>query len=55
MEQALSARIDQEQDRHSLTLDALAEVDAGRVINHKAVQDWADSLSDGDPTQRLLR
>lgn len=55
MEQALSARIDQEQDRHSLTLDALAEVDAGRVINHKAVQYWADSLSDGDPTQRLLR
>ena len=52
--QALAVRIDQEQDHHFMTHDALADVDAGRVINHQTIQDWADSLSDGDPTQRLL-
>ena len=36
-----------------MTHGALADVDATRVTNHQAVQDWADSLSDGDPTQRL--
>lgn len=53
--QALIAQIDQEHDHHFMTHDALADVDAGRVINHQTIQDWADSLSDGDPTQRLLR
>ncbi|NMZ68001.1 hypothetical protein SAMN05216370_1749 [Pseudomonas peli] len=53
--QALATRIDQEQDHHFMTHDALADVDAGRVINHQTIQDWADRLSDGDPTQRLLR
>jgi hypothetical protein len=52
--QALTAWIDQEQDHHFMTHDALADVDASRVTNHQAIQDWADSLSDGDPTQRLL-
>lgn len=28
-----------------LTHEALADVDAGRVIDHEAVQAWADSLS----------
>ena len=52
--QALTAWTDQEQDHHLMTHDALADVDASRVTNHQAVQDWADRLSDGDPTQRLL-
>ena len=45
--QALSAWIEQEEERRKLTLEALADVDAGRVIEHQAVQAWADSL-DGD-------
>jgi predicted transcriptional regulator len=45
VKQALSAWIDQEEERHRLTLEALADVDAGRVIDHQAVQAWADSLS----------
>jgi predicted transcriptional regulator len=44
VKQALSAWVDQEEERHRLTLEALADVDAGRVIDHQAVQGWADGL-----------
>jgi len=44
VKQALSAWIDQEEERSRLTREALADVDAGRVIDHQAVQAWADSL-----------
>jgi predicted transcriptional regulator len=44
MEQALAAWIDQEEERHRLTLEALDDVDASRVIEHRAVTAWADSL-----------
>lgn len=44
IKQALSASIAQEEDRDRLTQEALADVDAGRVIDHQAVQAWADSL-----------
>jgi predicted transcriptional regulator len=49
MKQALSAWIDQEEERSRLTCEALADVDAGRVIDHQAVQAWADSLSTETP------
>jgi predicted transcriptional regulator len=49
MKQALSAWIDQEDERSRLTREALADVDAGRVIDHQAVQAWADSLSTDTP------
>ena len=45
MKQALSAWVDQEEERHKLTLEALADVDAGRVIDHQSVLAWAESLS----------
>ena len=45
VKQALSAWVDQEEERHRLTLEGLADVDAGRVIDHQAVQAWADSLA----------
>ncbi|WP_295391419.1 CopG family transcriptional regulator [uncultured Thiodictyon sp.] len=38
-------KVDQEQERSRLTREALAEVDAGQVIDHQAVQAWAGSLS----------
>lgn len=47
VKQALNAWVDQEEERHRLTLEALADVDAGRVIDHQAVQAWADSLDTG--------
>lgn len=49
MKQALSAWIDQEEEHNRLTREALADVEAGRVIDHQAVQAWADSLSTDDP------
>jgi len=49
VKQALSAWIDQEEERTRLTHEALADVDAGRVIDHQAVQAWADSLSTAQP------
>jgi predicted transcriptional regulator len=49
MKQALSAWIDQEEERNHLTREALADVDAGLVIDHQAVQAWANSLSTDDP------
>jgi len=49
MKQALSAWLDQEEERERLTREALADVDAGRVIDHQAVQAWADSLGTDTP------
>ena len=49
VKQALSAWIEQEEERSRLTREALADVDAGRVIDHQAVQAWADSLSTPNP------
>ncbi|WP_261667018.1 CopG family ribbon-helix-helix protein [Erwinia mallotivora] len=49
MKQALSAWIAQEEERDRLTQEALADVDAGRVIDHHAVQAWADSLGTDKP------
>lgn len=49
VKQALSAWVEQEEERRRLTLEALADVDAGNVIDHQAVQDWADSLDSDNP------
>ncbi len=49
LKQALVTWIDQEEERGRLTRAALADVDAGRVIDHQAVQAWADSLSTNTP------
>lgn len=49
MRQAISAWVAQEEERRQMTLEALADVDAGRTISHQAVQAWADSLSSGQP------
>ena len=43
------AWVDQEEERRRLTLEALADVDAGGVIDHQAVQAWADSLDSDTP------
>jgi predicted transcriptional regulator len=49
VKQALTAWIDQEDERTRLTMEALADVDAGRVIDHQAVQAWASSLDTDKP------
>jgi predicted transcriptional regulator len=47
--QALAAWVDQEEERRRLTLEALADVDTGHVIDHQSVQAWADSLDSDTP------
>jgi predicted transcriptional regulator len=49
VKQALAAWIKQEEERNRLTQEALADVDAGHVIDHQAIQAWADSLSTDSP------
>ena len=43
IKQALAAWVVQEEERSCLTREALADVDAGRVIDHQSVQAWADT------------
>jgi len=49
MKQALSSWISQEEERDRLTQEALADVDADLVIDHKSVLAWADSLGTDKP------
>ncbi len=51
VKQALTAWVDQEEERRRLTLEGLADVDAGRVIDHQSVLAWAESLG-GNSTLR---
>lgn len=44
IKQALDAWIADEEERHLMTLEALAGVDAGEVVEHEAVTEWINSL-----------
>jgi len=52
VKQALSSWIAQEEERDRLTHEALADVSAGHVIDHQAVQAWADSLGTDESLPR---
>lgn len=45
MKQALAAWVDQEEERHRMTLEALADVDADRMVDHASMQAWAAGLA----------
>jgi predicted transcriptional regulator len=49
MKQALSLWVEHEEKRHQLTLDALADVDAGKAVDHDEVETWAESLDTSTP------
>ncbi|MDH3210254.1 MAG: ribbon-helix-helix domain-containing protein [Burkholderiaceae bacterium] len=49
VKQALCAFVEQEQQRHRLTLDGLADVDAGRTVDQLAVEAWVASLESDKP------
>ena len=44
VKQALSAWVSLEEKRHQHTLEGLADVDAGRVIDHAEVEAWAKKI-----------
>jgi len=49
VKQALAAWVDQEDERQRLTLEALADVDSGRMVDQAEVDAWAQSLSTEHP------
>lgn len=49
LEQALSEWADWEDERYRMTLEGLADVDAGRVVDHEIVRAWANSLLTDSP------
>ena len=49
VKQALAAWIDTEEAKRQLTLDAMAEVEAGKIVPDDAVQAWAETLGTGRP------
>jgi len=49
VKQALTAWVELEEERRQLTLEALADVDAANVIDHRAIQAWANSLDTDSP------
>jgi predicted transcriptional regulator len=44
MKQALSAWMQQEEELSRLTREAMADVDAGRVVDHGVVRAWSNRL-----------
>ena len=49
MKPAAAARADLEHTRHQMTLEALVDVETGRLFDHGAVTAWADSLGSDQP------
>lgn len=45
VKQALAAWVGEEEERHRLTLEGLADVTAGRVVDQADVDAWATSLN----------
>lgn len=45
VKQALMSWVELEAKRHQLTLEGLADVDAGRLVDHAAIDTWAKNLN----------
>ena len=48
IKEALIAWIELETKRHQLTLEALEDVKAGKIVKHKKIADWANRLDDSE-------
>jgi predicted transcriptional regulator len=44
VKEAIASYVAREERRHSLTLEALADVDAGRTVDHAEVEPWVKGL-----------
>jgi predicted transcriptional regulator len=49
VKEALAEWVAMEEERRRLTLEAMADVDAGRVIDHEAMLAWGASLTSASP------
>ena len=46
VKEAIASYVALEEKRHRLTLEALADVDAGRTLEHAEVERWVEGLSE---------
>lgn len=53
VKEAIASYVALEEDRHRMTLEALADVKAGRVHGHARVEAWGQSL--GKPKRKTRR
>lgn len=53
VKQAIASYVALEEQRHRLTLEALADVDAHRTVEHATVEAWAGRL--GEPKRKRRR
>ena len=44
VKEAIASYVALEEERHRLTLDALADVDAKRTVDHAEIEAWANGL-----------
>lgn len=51
IKQALANWIAQEEEKTTLTLEALADVEQGKLVSHQAVLQWAESLAEDQPLE----
>jgi predicted transcriptional regulator len=49
VKQALANWVSREEEKHRLTVEGLADVDAGRLIDHEDMLAWAKSLGTDNP------
>ncbi len=49
IKQALADWIAHEERRRQLTMEAMADVDAGRLVDQEDMEAWASRLDSGDP------
>jgi predicted transcriptional regulator len=49
IKQALTAWVDLEEEKHRLTLEAMSDIDNGKVVDHQSVLAWAASLDKDEP------
>lgn len=52
VKEALQLYVELEKKRHALTVEALADVDAGRTTPHADIEAWAARLSKGRKRKR---
>jgi predicted transcriptional regulator len=52
VKEALTRYVEIERKRHALTLEALEDVEAGRVIDHADVEAWAAQVTRSGRTKR---
>lgn len=44
VKEAIASYVALEEERHRMTLEALEDVDAGRVVDHAEIESWAGRL-----------